>query len=161
MTHLKTPTRMGACALAAALIAAFAAPAQADDADMATYARQGMMNAMQLNANPLYAVAKGKAEYDPEAAAALAANIKIIASYPIPSLFLEGTSKPERPGKTRAEPAIWEDTLKFEQSLGDLRAAIDKVADNADAGPEALIAAVTELGQACGGCHKQFRAKEY
>ena len=161
MRHSRTLKTFGALALSAALTAPIAGPAQADDADMATYARQGLMNAMQLNANPLYAVAKGQAEYDAAAAAELAANLKILASYPIPSLFPEGTSKPERPGKTRARPAIWEDSLKFEQDFEDLRFAVAKLADNAEAGPEAFIATVTELGQACGGCHNDFRAKDY
>lgn len=161
MHHSRCLKRLGACALAAALIAPVSGPAWADEADMATFARQGLMNAMQLNANPLYAVAKGQAEYDAEAAAKHAANLRILASYPIPSLFLEGTSKPERPGKTRAEPAVWDEPQKFEQGFEDLRAAVAKVADNAEAGPDAFIAAVTEMGQACGGCHKQFRAKDY
>jgi len=157
----RTQTTIGAFVLSAALTAPLAGPAQADDADMATYARQGMMNAMQLNANPLYAVAKGQAEYDAAAAAELAAKLNILASYPIPSLFLEGTSKADRPGKTRALADIWADKAKFEQHFSELRDALAVLADQAGAGQEAMTAAVAEMGKACGDCHKAFRAENY
>jgi cytochrome c556 len=161
MHHSSELRRLGACALAATLIAATAAPALADEADMVTYARQGIMNAMQWDANVIYAMAKGKIPYDAEVASERAAKIQVLAGYDIASLFLDGTSKPERPGKTRAEPSVWDEPLKFEQGLEDLRAAMANVVTQVGAGEEEMIAAATELGQTCGGCHKQFRAKEY
>lgn len=161
MKHSRRPRRLRACAFAAALASSVAAPATAEDADMVTYARQGIMNAMQWDANVIYAMAKGKIPYDADVATERAAKIQTLASYDIASLYLEGTSKPERPGKTRAESAVWDEALKFEQGLEDLRSVMATVVRQVGAGEEAMIAAATELGQACGGCHKQFRAKDY
>jgi cytochrome c556 len=154
----------GAAAVAAATLsglAGLATPAQADDAERATYARQGLMNLISWEAGPLFGMAKGEVAYDAEAAKAHAANLASLTHYPLPGLFLPGTSKPDRPGKTRALPDIWADPAKFGQAYEAFQAAAAKVAEEADKGQPELAAAVGEMGKACGGCHKPFRADDY
>jgi cytochrome c556 len=124
-------------------------------------ARQGYMQLVSWEAGPLFGMAKGKVAYDAEAASAHAANLHALHQYPFPGLFLAGTSKEDRPGKTRALPDIWTDMAKFETAFSNLGKAIDLVAAEAGKGQAELAAAVGELGKACGGCHKPFRAKDF
>ncbi len=76
-------------------------------------------------------------------------------------MFLPGTSKAARPGKTRAKAEIWQDQDKFEQAFNDWQAAVAALADVAGDGQPALAAAVSGLGKSCGGCHKSFRHKDF
>jgi len=147
----------------AMLLAPMTASAQdkPDPGAAAITARQGFMRIVLWEAGPLFAMAKGKMAYDGGAAGAHAANLKALTQYPLPSLFVPGTSKADRPGKTRALADIWADKAKLEQAYDNLRAAIGGVASEAGNGQPALAAAVGELGKACGGCHKPFRAKEF
>ena len=76
----------------------------------------------------------------------------------IPSLFPKGSTK----GKTKAKAEIWEnhdDFVKDAKALGKAAgelAAAAKARNDADIGVK-----VKEIGDACGACHKQFRAKSY
>lgn len=143
---------------AAALLAPTIAAAQ-DAGDKAIAARQGYMKLVVLEAGPLFGMATGNMAYDPGAAQAHAADLSALSQYTFPELFLPGTSKADRPGKTCALPVIWEDTAKVEKAFADFQAAVATLADVASNGQPALAAAVGEMGKACGGCHKPFRAK--
>ena len=136
-------------------------PSVADTEDDAIAARQGFMKLVYWEAGPLFGMAKGNVAYDAGAAATHAANLKALYQYPYTGLFVAGTSKADRPGKTRAKADIWQDRTKFEQAFADLRAAVAALAEVAGDGQPALAAAVGDLGKACGGCHKPFRAKEF
>jgi cytochrome c556 len=155
---------LGAAALcSAAVLGPLAAVSQdkPDAGEKAIKARQGFMDIVVWEAGPLFGMAKGEVPYDAAAASAHAANLKALSGYAFPSLFLEGTSKADRPGKTRALADIWADMGKFDKALEDWRAAVAVVADEAGKSQEALAAAVGEMGKACGGCHKPFRAEEF
>ena len=141
------------------LIAVTQSHADAEDDAIAT--RQGYMKLVVWEAGPLFGMAKGKMAYDAGAAITHAANLKAISLYPVAGLFLPGTSKADRPGKTVAKPEIWTDAGKFAKAFDNWQAAVAVVADVAGDGQEALAAAVGELGKTCGGCHKPFRAKEF
>jgi cytochrome c556 len=132
-----------------------------DAGEKAITARQGFMQLVLWEAGPLFGMAKGKMDYDAATATANAADLQALTQYTFPGLFLPGTSKADRPGKTRALPDIWEDTAKLEKAYDDLRAAIAVVAEEAGKGQAELAAAVGEMGKACGGCHTPFRAKEF
>ena len=136
-------------------------PSRADPEDDAIAARQGFMKLVYWNAGPLFGMAKGEVAYDAATATASAANLTALSQYSFPGLFLPGTSKADRPGKTRALPDIWEDTAKLEKAFENLGAAIAVLAEEAGKGQAELAAAVGGLGKACGGCHKPFRAKEF
>lgn len=132
-----------------------------DAGEKAITARQGFMQLVSWEAGPLFGMAKGEVAYDAGAATAHAANLRALYQYPFPGLFLAGTSKEDRPGKTRALPDIQADTAKFESAFHDIRTAVDLVAAEAGKGQAELAAAVGELGKACGNCHKAFRAKDF
>jgi cytochrome c556 len=143
-----------------ALLSPVAASSQ-DAGEKATYARQGFMNLVSWEAGSLFAMAKGDTPYDAEVAKSHADRIATLYEYPFPSLFLPGTSKEDRPGKTRALPEIWTDEAGFNQKFNEEKALVATLAEQAGNGQEALAAAVGEIGKGCGGCHKAFRAKDY
>ena len=132
----------------------------ADTEERAIATRQGFMKLVVWEAGPLYGMAKRHVAYDAEAAAAHAANLTALSQYPYPGLFLPGTSKTDRPGKTCALAVIWEDTAKIWKAFENFQAAVAALADVAGDGQPALAAAVGEMGKACGGCHNPFRAKD-
>ena len=134
---------------------------QADTEDKAIATRQGYMKLVVWEAGPLFGMAKGEIAYDAEAATTHAANLKAISQYPVTGLFLDGTSKADRPGKTRAKADIWQDRAKFEAAFEDWQAAVAALAEVAGDGQPALAAAVGDLGKSCGGCHKPFRHKDF
>jgi cytochrome c556 len=134
---------------------------QPDAGEKAITARQGYMQLVGWEAGPLFGMAKGDIAYDAAAASAHAANLKTLSQYPVAGLFLAGTSKEDRPGKTRALADIWADPAKVETAFGDFDKAVDLVAAEAGKGQAELAAAVGELGKSCGGCHKPFRAEDF
>lgn len=100
-----------------------------DPGAKAIKARQGFMQLVVWNAGPLFGMAKGEVAYDASVAAANAANMKALSQYSFSGLFLDGTSKDDRPGKTRALSDIWADKSKFEQAYKDFGAAVAVVGD--------------------------------
>ncbi len=134
---------------------------QPDPGAEAIATRQGFMKLVVWEAGPLFGMAKGDIAYDADAARTRAANLKALSHYPYTELFLDGTSKADRPGKTVAKPDIWQDRAKFETAFDDWQAAVTALAEVAGDGQPALAAAVGGLGKSCGGCHKPFRAKEF
>jgi cytochrome c556 len=72
------------------------------------------------------------------------------------TLFPAGSDK----GETKAAPAIWTDRAGFDKDAEALSAAGGKLAVAAKAGDEtAVAAAMKEIGDACGACHKDYRLK--
>lgn len=132
-----------------------------DAGEKAISARQGYMQLVSWEAGPLFGMAKGEVAYDADTASARAANLKALSQYTVSALFLAGTSKTDRPGKTRSLPDIWNDMAKFEAAFGDFATAIGNLAGEAGKGQAELAAAVGELGKSCGACHKPFRAKDF
>jgi cytochrome c556 len=62
--------------------------------------------------------------------------------------------------KSRALPAIWEKWDEFSKNPGKVKKAASDLADAAKAKDEKIGEKVKALGDACGGCHKNFRAEE-
>jgi len=155
---------LGAAAVCAAvLLAPLAAMSQdkPDPGEKAIKARQGFMQVVVWEAGPLFGMAKGEVPYDAERAAGNATNLNALIQYDVGRLFIEGTSKEDRPGKTRALADIWAKPADFQKAMDAWRAAAAVVAAEAGKGQEALAAAVGEMGKTCGGCHKPFRAEEF
>jgi cytochrome c556 len=76
----------------------------------------------------------------------------------IVSLFPKGSDK----GKTKATPAIWEKSDDFSKAAKNLGKAAGDLASAAKAKDEAAVTAkVKGVSDACGGCHKAFRAEKY
>lgn len=75
----------------------------------------------------------------------------------IPSVFPAGTDKGE---DTKALPTIWSDSAGFSKAAAALGTAADKLTAAAKANDkDAFAAAFKEVADACGGCHKTYRAK--
>jgi len=76
----------------------------------------------------------------------------------IVALFPKGSTT----GKTKALPAIWEKSDEFAKDAKALKSAASELATAAKAGDDAAVTAkVKALGEACGSCHKAFRAEKY
>jgi cytochrome c556 len=75
----------------------------------------------------------------------------------IPSIFPAGTDKGD---DTKALPTIWSDSAGYTKAAAALGTAADKLTAAAKANDkDAFAAAFKEVGEACGGCHKTYRAK--
>lgn len=76
----------------------------------------------------------------------------------IPSLFPKGSTT----GKTKAKPEIWEKSEDFSKGAKNLSKAASELAAAAKSKDDAAVTTkVKELGDACGACHKAFRAEKY
>ena len=76
----------------------------------------------------------------------------------IVGLFPKGSTT----GKTKALPAIWEKSDEFAKDAKALKSAASDLASAAKAGDDAAVTTkVKALGEACGACHKAFRAEKY
>jgi cytochrome c556 len=76
----------------------------------------------------------------------------------IPSAFPKGSTT----GKTKAKAEIWEKSDDFAKAAKNLGKAAGELAAAAKAGNEAEVGVkVKAMGEACGACHKQFRAEKY
>lgn len=75
----------------------------------------------------------------------------------IPTVFPKGSEHGE---DTKALPEIWSDPSGFQKAAVRLQDAATKLATDAKAGDADLVAGDTKtLGEACGACHKAYRAK--
>jgi cytochrome c556 len=76
----------------------------------------------------------------------------------IVSLFPKGSTT----GKTKATAAIWEKPDDFAKAAKNLGKAAGELAAAAKSGNDADVGVkVKALGDACGSCHKAFRAEKY
>ena len=76
----------------------------------------------------------------------------------IPSLFPKGSTT----GKTKAKPEIWEKSDDFGKAAKNLSKAAGELASAAKSGNDAEVGVkVKAMGDACGACHKAFRAEKY
>ena len=76
----------------------------------------------------------------------------------IVSLFPKGSTT----GKTKAKPEIWDKSEDFSKAAKNLSKAAGELASAAKAGNDAEVGVkVKAMGDACGACHKAFRAEKY
>jgi cytochrome c556 len=160
--HEESPPMRTAIILAIALLPPGAAAHSAeDDIEAAINARHGYFTLLGANVGPLAAMAKGETEYDAETAAFHARNLSQLAGYDPSFHFPEGSSKAERPGKTRALAAIWENLEDFQSKHRDFSEAVAALQGAAGAGRAELGAAVGDLGQTCKASHDDYRAEDF
>lgn len=127
------------------------APAQAQDYIAIRQAGQDLM-AGTFGGLRIAVTAKTDVKTLLPAANGLAAWMRVY-----PTLFPKGT---ETGGNTKALPAVWSDRAGFDKAAANLVDAAQKLADLAKAGDtEAFAAQVKAVGEACGACHKDYRAK--
>ncbi|KAA9008892.1 c-type cytochrome [Histidinibacterium aquaticum] len=151
-------TRSLALAAAAALFAG-ALPAQDQATEAAIGARQAHMNLYAHNLGIVGGMARGNIPYDAEMAQTAAADLALVAQVSQQAYWPEGSSV-EATDETRALPAIWENMEEFRGYADQLVEAAMDLESVAGDGQEALGAGLQGVGQACGGCHEDFRQED-
>ena len=74
-----------------------------------------------------------------------------------PALYPDGTQTGH---DTKAKAEIWSDRAGFEKASAAMVSAAEKLGETAKAGDKAAFAtAFTALGQSCGGCHRNYKAR--
>jgi cytochrome c556 len=113
--------------------------------------------AMKGNAENAKAIKKAAEEKDYATIETKAKDIMGV-SEKIPDLFPKGSTQ----GKTKAKDEIWEKQDDFKKAAKNLGKAAGELADAAKTkDEEAVKVKVKALGDACGACHKAFRAEKY
>lgn len=153
--------RLPLIAIAVAGSTAALTPAFADNIDDAIKARQGYYQVIKHNAGALFGMAKGDIAYDAVQAAVYARNLEALAKMDTSSMWLPGSSKADRPGKTRALPVIWSTFPAIGEKAKAFQNASTNLAANAGGGLDQLRANVGALGASCKGCHETYRAKDF
>jgi len=144
-----------------AAIALTGVSAGADEAaEKAIKARKAQMQLYSWNLSALGAMAKGKVEYDAEAASKAAANLLALANLDSGSMWPQGSDSTAMPGKTRAKLEAWATYPKVAEKGKEFNEAAAALAEVAGNGLEALQGGVGMVGKTCGGCHKPFRDEE-
>ncbi len=125
-------------------------------------ARIAHMDMYGFNIGIVAAMAKGKTEYDAKAASDAADNLLALANIKGGAMWPQGSSQSD-PGladKTRAKSEIWTTYPKVVERNKDMVKAAEKFAGLAGQDLKSLRAGIKDLGAACKGCHKEFRAKK-
>jgi len=117
-------------------------------------ARQAVMDLQAGSAAAMKAVVDGGGDVKPLTATAKGL---VASSSLIPALFPKGT---EQGHNTKAKPEVWSDRAGFEKAAANLHTQAEKLVQLADANDKAGFAAqFQQVGQACGGCHRPYRAQ--
>ena len=130
-----------------------AGPASANEA--AVKYRQSVMSALGGHMGAIVAIVKGQVDHKDHLAghADAIAAIGKMAKDIFPEDSMEGAD-------TRALPAIWEKPEDFAKAVSAFETASANFAKAASGGDMAAVgAALGQLGQSCGGCHKPFRGR--
>ncbi len=134
-------------------MAVFAAPVTAanDAASIISY-RLKVMSAVGAHMGSIGAVLKGEVSFSGHVADH--ARALHAASMMTADIFPPGSGD----GETRAKAEIWQKWADFEKAVKAFQDATGKLVEAADSGDMAAVgAAMGNLGQSCGGCHKPFR----
>jgi cytochrome c556 len=130
----------------------------ASDPQNAIKYRQSVMKAIGAHIGAIVSVVKGEVGFTGDVAAH-ARGIQEMSRL-VPHLFPEGTDNFSE-ANTYARPEIWEERAKFDAAVKAFQAASANLVKVAEAGdPSAFGGGLKELGKACGGCHKPFRAEK-
>lgn len=150
--------------LAACLTIALSSSTFAQDKgphDKAIEARKALMQLYSFNLGILGDMAKGKADYDADAASAAASNLLAAVSMNQSAMWPQGSDN-ETAGnaKNRALPAIWTTYPKIADAGKAMAEAATGLNDVAGNGLDALKGAMGPAGKSCKGCHDDYRQKK-
>ena len=138
---------LGGVALFAALLFSTQVFAQVDK-------RQALMKDQSAASKAIKGAVEAKdfATIEAKAKDLMGSSEKIVGAFP------KGSDK----GKTKATGAIWDKSDDFGKAAKSLNKAAGELAAAAKAKDEAAVTAkVKGVSNACGGCHKAFRAEKY
>ena len=139
--------------LACAVFGAAAVHAQEPE-DHIKY-RQAMMKAIGGHMGASTQIVRGKVS--PEGHLAMHADALAALTRQLTQLFPEGSDF----GETKAKAEIWENWAKFEEAANAAQQTTTAFATAVAGGDAAAIAAAhKDVGEACKGCHEDFRQKD-
>jgi cytochrome c556 len=119
--------------------------------------RQAAMVLQNKYFGPLNGMASGKVPFNKDTAVRAAGYLEVLSNMAWDGFHPNTKDTTE---KTRALPAIYENEAKFKEYQDSFKNGATKLHTAAKAGDEgAFKGAAKEVGQACSGCHKEFRAK--
>lgn len=127
--------------------------------DAAIKARKAQMQLYAFNLGTLGAMAKGEIDYDAGKASAAAENLAALSGLNLAAAWPQGSDNTAAEG-TRALPAIWENFPDVAAKSQALNQAATELAAAAGMDLDSLRGAIGPVGQACGACHKQYRAEQ-
>ena len=148
-------------ALAAITCAGLAttALAQGSAVEGAIKARQAHMQLLAFNTGVLGNMARGRTDYDAEAAQAAADNLVQLGNIE-QTAYWPADSDSESAEGSKTLPIAWEDMAGLmEKNAAFLDAAV-AVQAVAGGGLEGLQGAMGDLGKSCGGCHQTYRQSD-
>jgi cytochrome c556 len=140
--------------IAASLFTAVLFSAQAFAQSDIIEKRQQVMKEQSAAAKAIKGAVESKdyATIETKAKDLTASSEKIVPAFP------KGSAQ----GKTKATAAIWEKSDEFAQAAKSLGKAAGELADAAKSKDDAAIGVkVKTVSEACGSCHKAFRADKY
>ena len=128
-----------------------------DPLEKAIKARQGEMQLRAFNVGPLFAMAKGKIEYDAGLASTLAGNLKLLLDVNMGRAWPQGSDIDNYMGDTTALPEIWTTYPEIGNYGKKYATAVNELAAEAGNGVDALKSKIGPVGDSCKGCHDEFR----
>jgi cytochrome c556 len=142
-----------AMAAVASLGTALPAAAQFAKPEDAVKYRKAAFTVMATHFGRVAAMANGRIPFDAKAAVENAEIATMMSKLPYAG-FVEGTDK----GDTKAKPEIWTERDKFNAAATKMQDEMVKLNAAAKTGDVATIkAAAGGVGQACKGCHDNYR----
>jgi len=130
---------------------------QKSPAERAIEYRQALYTLVGGNFTPIGNILQGRGEYNAADVTKRAERVAFLATM-APDAFPEVS----KDGKTKAKPEIWTDKAGFAKAMkefGDSSAALAALVKTDHTNSAAFKAAAGKVGEACKGCHDNFRAK--
>ena len=120
--------------------------------------RQSYFAIVGMTFGPMGDMVKGKIEWNDAQFAAWAGDLASVSKVSVERGFAPGSEK----GKTRAKPAIWENTDDFAQKLANFRSEAAALAEAASAGDKsATVEQFKQTGGTCKACHDNYKSRGY
>jgi len=118
--------------------------------------RQSAMTLIGKYFGPLGGMAQGKVPFDAKIVQRNADYLATLSQMP-----WDGFNPSTKGEKTRALPAVYENTGKFKEAAERLQSEVTKLQSVAKGGDEAATKAqIGAVGKSCAGCHDNFREKQ-
>jgi cytochrome c556 len=120
--------------------------------------RQALFKVINYNSDLYYSMLKNKIPFDAPTVAKAAGRIEVLAAM-IPDMFATDTRKVTGT-KTRAREGIWTNAADYKAKSDELVKAAQQLGAAAKSGDKAATYKVARvLGNACSGCHDNYRDK--
>ncbi len=144
-------------ATAAIALGAFAGAAMAQvKPEVLVKQRQAAMTLIGKYFGPLGGMAQGKVPYNAQVVQRNAGYLDNLTRMP-----WDGFDASTKGEKSRALPAVFNDSAKFKEAASRLENETAKLYQVSRGGDEAAVKAqIGAVGKACGGCHDNFREKQ-